>query len=130
MSDLQIVTEWKSPRSVHLIGRNSELFVSEITKFALATECDQAAIESLTVIAGVQAATASVILHFFHGLPYPIIDFRALWSVSLISDQKYRYTYELWSKYTAFCRNESRRAGVSMRILDRALWQYSKSNMQ
>ena len=128
LNDLQIVTRWKSSRSAQLVSRNSGSFVSEITRFSLDTECDQAAIESLTLIAGVRAATASVILHFFHRLPYPIIDFRALWSVSLISNQDYRYTYELWSKYTAFCRSESCNAGVSMRMLDRALWQYSKSN--
>ena len=128
LDDLQIVTRWKSPRSVHLIDRNSELLVLEITRFALDTECDQAAIECLTILTGVQAATASVILHFFHRLSYPIIDFRALWSVSLVDSRDYRYTYELWSKYTAFCRSESRNAGVSMRVLDRALWQYSKSN--
>lgn len=45
LNDLQIVTRWKSPRSVHRIDRNSELLVSEITRFALDTECDQAAIE-------------------------------------------------------------------------------------
>ncbi len=32
---------------------------------------------------GVSWLIASVILHFCHSDPYPIIDFRSLWSVSL-----------------------------------------------
>ena len=129
-SDLQIVANWKSPRSAGKIETNEENFVQEVTQFALKTEYDKAAIESLTVLYGVGAATASVILHFFHKKDYPILDFRALWSVSLIDDDKYYYSYALWSKYVEYCRELAKKEDVSMRTLDRALWQYSKSNQQ
>ena len=127
-SELKTVGKWKSPRSAGSIDDNERLFVKEVTRFALSTRCDRAAIESLTILDGVGAPTASVILHFFHKRDYPILDFRALWSVSLIESDKYYYSYALWSNYVNFCREEAKKADVSMRILDRALWQYSKCN--
>ena len=129
-SELKTIGKWKSPRSAGSIVDNERLFVKEVTRFALSTRCDRAAIESLTILDGVGAPTASVILHFFHKRDYPILDFRALWSVSLIDGDKYNYSYALWSEYVEFCREQAVDAGVSMRILDRALWQYSKCNQQ
>ena len=103
--------------------------MQEVTRYALKTEYDKgAAIERLTILHGVGAATASVVLHFFHKKDYPILDFRALWSVSLIEDKKYNYSYALWSKYVEYCREQAADAGVCMRDLDRALWQFSECN--
>ena len=126
--ELNTVGKWKSPRSAGSIENNERLFVKEVTRFALSTRCDRAAIESLTVLDGFGEPTASVILHFFHWRDYPILDYRALWSASLIKGKKYSYSYALWSEYVEFCREQAADAGVSMRILDRALWQYSKCN--
>jgi hypothetical protein len=55
---------------------------------------------------------------------YPILDVRALWSLGF--SRPPAYTFGFWSEYVAFTRSEARRLGVSMRELDRALWQYSK----
>ena len=129
-SELITVGKWKSPRSAGSIGNNERLFVKEVTRFALSTGCARGAIESLTILDGVGAPTASVILHFFHKRDYTILDFRALWSVSLIDGDKYYYSYALWSEYVNFCQEEANKAGVCMRDLDRALWQYSKCNQQ
>ena len=129
-SELQTVCEWKSLRPAWHLEENEESLVQEVTRFALKTEYDKAAIESLTILHGVGAATASVILHFFHKRDYPILDFRALWSVSLIESDKYNYSYALWSEYVKFCREQAKKVDVSMRDLDRALWQYSKCNQQ
>ena len=127
-SELNTVGKWKSRRSAGKIETNEECFVKEVTRYALSTTFDKAAIESLTILDGVGEATASVILHFFHKKYYPILDFRALWSASLIKGKKYNYSYALWSKYVEFCRKMAKEAGVCMRDLDRALWQYSKCN--
>ena len=130
MSELQTVCEWKSLRPARHLENNEESLVKEVTRFALKTEYDKAAIESLTILYGVGAATASVILHFFHKKDYPILDFRALWSVSLIEGNKYNYSYALWSEYVNFCRKKAKKADVNMRILDRALWQFSECNQK
>jgi len=75
------------------------------------------------LLSGVGWPMASVILHWCHADPYPILDFRALWSLGL--DPLPPYDFDLWRAYTGHCRGLAA-AGVTMRDLDRALWQYSK----
>jgi hypothetical protein len=55
---------------------------------------------------------------------YPILDVRALWSAGL--DATPSYGFDFWMEYTEFLRGVATHAGVSMRTLDKALWQYSK----
>ena len=124
--DLCRTAYWKAPRSARHAKKNAEEYVLEITRLAFATDCERARIESLTVLDGVSWPTASVILHLFHRDPYPIFDFRALWSVSL--DVPKQYSFGFWWPYVEFCRSVAARANVDMRTLDRALWQYSKEN--
>ena len=128
--DLELVGKWKSPRSAGNIEKNKDPFVQEVTRFALSTSCGRAAIESLTILDGVGAPTASVVLHFFHVDSFPILDFRALWSVSLNEGREYKYDYMDWLVYVDFCRDQANKAGVCKRVLDRALWQYSKSEQE
>ena len=120
------VAYWKAPRSAGHARKNDEDYVTEITRFAFSTECERARVESLTLIDGVSWPTATVILHLFHNAPYPILVFRALWSISL--EVPGRYSFNFWWIYVEFCREAARSAGVDMRTLDRALWQYSKEN--
>ena len=70
----------------------------------------------------------SVVLHFFHNDPYPILDFRALWSISL--DVPSQYDFDFWWNYVEYCRALSTESHLDMRQLDRALWQYSKENQE
>ena len=69
---------------------------------------------------------ASVILHFFHPEPYPILDYRALWSLSI--DEPSYYKYNFWWEYVRICRDLAEANAVDMRTLDKAMWQYSKEN--
>jgi hypothetical protein len=117
---------WKSPRSQPRCARNTAARIRKLTAIALATADDQAKIESLRSLAGVGWPTASVILHFCDRRPYPILDYRALWSVGC--DEPPRYTFALWSAYTEFTRRLARSQGVDMRTLDRALWQFAKAH--
>ncbi|HQL94014.1 MAG TPA: hypothetical protein PL005_05005, partial [Candidatus Hydrogenedentes bacterium] len=78
-----------------------------------------------TLLAGVSWPTASVFLHFAFPEKYPILDFRALWSLNIDPPPK-QYTFPFWKEYADFCRNLSGEAGVSLRTLDKALWMYSK----
>lgn len=78
---------------------------------------------------GVSWPTASVVLHFWHNDPYPILDFRALWSLGFDKQPTY-YTFDIWSKYTDFCRRLAKESEVSMRTADRALWQFSSENQK
>ncbi len=117
---------WKTPRSKSRVASNPEDFIHAVTQTALSTSDERLRIEVLTLLKGVSWPTASVLLHFGHPDPYPILDFRALWSVGM--DVPLTYEFDFWWEYTKFCRMLSREVGVSMRTLDRALWQYSKEN--
>lgn len=127
--ELRSVARWKAQRRVdHLIARNSEEFVREITTIALGAENERTRIEILTLFDGVQWPMASVILHFFHQDPYPIIDFRALWT--LLIDKPSNYNFDFWQSYVDCCRSIADQSGLDMRTLDQALWQYSKENQK
>jgi hypothetical protein len=103
---------------------NQANYVQEVTSIALAAPSERVRIETLTILDGVSWPTASVILHFFHRSRYPILDFRALWSVKLKPPSQYGFDY--WWSYVQYCRKLASANHVDMRTLDRALWQYSK----
>jgi hypothetical protein len=125
MQTFMAIGDWKSPRSRPRRDRNSPEFVEEVTRVALAPGTSpRFAIEALTLLSGVSWPTASVILHFCHPQPYPIIDFRALWSLS--SAVPNQYTYAFWEAYTAFTRSLAKRCRTDMRTIDKALWKYSE----
>lgn len=125
-AELVELCRWKTPRTGPQVEENGEGFVRAVTGTALSTASEQLRIEVLTLLRGVGWPTASVLLHFAHTDPYPILDYRALWSLSVeVPDQ---YDYGFWSDYTRYCRQLAKLVDVSMRLLDRALWQYSYEN--
>lgn len=93
------IAEWKTPRSRSRCQLNDASFVEEITGLALnPATSPRLSIESLTILSGVGWPTASVILHFCHRDAYPILDFRALWSLSC--DVPVAYSFAFWGAYT------------------------------
>ena len=122
--ELRIIAQWKAPRSAGHVEHNSVEYVKEITALSLKATSERTRIEVLTSLDGVGWPTASVVLHFFHKEPYPIMDYRALWSVSLTVPNQ--YSFDFWWVYVRFTRNLAQRINMDMRTLDRALWQYSK----
>lgn len=125
--EFQALCKWKTPRSQPKCAQNSEDLIRDATSIALSTKHEELRIGALQVLHGVSWPTASVILHFWHKAPYPILDFRALWSLGLDKKPAY-YNFELWWGYVTFCRELAEECKVSMRILDRALWQFSAEN--
>jgi hypothetical protein len=115
---------WKTPRSRPRCMKNSEGLIREATRFALNTPEEELRIGTLTLLDGVGWPTASVILHLCHRDRYPILDVRALDSLGCPVPGVYDFAF--WRDYTLFCRQLAERWRVSMRELDRALWQYSK----
>jgi hypothetical protein len=124
---LKEICKWKTFRSKKKVEKNSEEFVREISAFSLSAKDERSRIESLTLLEGVRWPTASVILHFCHQEPYPILDFRALESFGIKKDDV-NYNFEFWCRYVDECRKIAQRTGHDMRTIDKALWQYSKEN--
>lgn len=115
---------WKTPRSQSRCAANDPDFVQEVTRLALSVVHEELKIGVLLLLKGVSWPTASVILHFCDRGQYPILDYRALWSLSTAPPAQ--YTFPFWWAYTDFMRRLHERSGLPMRVLDRALWQYSK----
>jgi hypothetical protein len=126
LDELLTVVRWKSPRALPRARGNSAADVEEITRCALSARSERFRIQALLGLGGVSWPTASVILHWFHDDPYPILDVRAIWSVGL--EQPSVYSFEFWMVYVTACRELAAKHGVSMRVLDRALWQHSKEH--
>ena len=124
--DFLEICKWKSPRSQPRCERNTTEEVSEITRIALSTGIERLRIEVLQCLHGVGWPTASVLLHLAHQEPYPILDIRALWSWGFDTVPAYRFDF--WWDYVRNCRRVAQEQNVTMRALDRALWQYSKDN--
>jgi hypothetical protein len=125
--EFEQLCKWKSPRSQRKVASNSAEYIEAVTRTALSTESEQLRIEVLTLLNGVNWPTASVILHFCHRESYPILDVRALWSLG-VEAGKVTYNFDLWREYTLVCRGLVKNTGLSMREVDRVLWQYSKEN--
>jgi hypothetical protein len=122
------LAEWKTVRSRPRCERNDARYVEEVTRAALGSKNERFKIQALRLLEGVEWPTASVILHFCDRGRYPILDVRALWSAGL--DAAPSYGFPFWMEYTGFLRGVSTKAGVSMRTLDKALWQYSKAKQK
>ncbi len=127
-AELKTLCKWKAPRSIRHCKRNEPKYVETVTRAALSSTNEQFRIQAPTVLDGVNWPTASVILHFGSSDRYPVLDFRAFWSVTGLESPQYKFP--LWWAYTEFCRALADECEISMRILDRALWQYSKENQK
>jgi thermostable 8-oxoguanine DNA glycosylase len=125
-SEFLKICKWKTRRTQSRCKKNDESFVKEVTRIAFGARNEKIRIEILTLLTGVNYPTASVFLHFCHKDPYPIIDFRALWSLNI--NYNGIYNFEFWMQYTQYCRDLASKYNLTMRELDKALWYYSKMN--
>ena len=119
---------WKSKRPKKKYESNNETLIKEITKFSFNTLNEEARIKSIMILNGVSYPVASTILHFAFPNKYPIMDFRALWSLGW--DQPKSYNFDFWQKYCEKIRQISKDVSEDIRTVDKALWQYSKENQK
>lgn len=119
---------WKTPRSRPSCRKNSAHRIETLTRAAFATDDEALKVSLLRLLDGVEWPTASTILHFCDARPYPILDYRALWSLGIARPP--RYTMEFWLAYLAATRGLASRLAVSIREVDKALWQFSKENQR
>ena len=123
-SDFLTICEWKTSRTKSRCASNDAKFIREISSLSLTTSCEQLRIQVWTLLHGVNWPTASVFLHFSMPDRYPILDFRAIWSLESVVPKQYNFDY--WNRYVECCRTIANENDVSMRTLDQSLWEYSK----
>ena len=125
LSEFLEVCAWKTNRTTSRVESNTSPAVQTITKRALATEDEADRMAALLELNGVGVPTASTIL--FSAFPdrYPILDVRALESLGYESSRT-TYSVAFWLRYLGTCRALAEEHSVSIRRLDKALWQFSK----
>jgi len=122
------ICAWKSVRTKPSCRKNSAHKIETITRAAFATPDEALKIDLLRLLEGVEWPTASTILYFCGARPYPILDYRALWSLGFA--HRPRYTMEFWLAYLGYTRDLAARVGLPIRTVDKALWQYSKERQK
>jgi hypothetical protein len=118
------VCSWKTVRSRPKVAANTEAAVVDATGRALVAVDEETRIAALLELEGVGVPTASTLLYFAFPDDYPILDVRALESLGVRPRSTYPVSF--WLDYLEACRRLARDAGVSIRTLDKALWQHSK----
>jgi hypothetical protein len=121
-----LVCAWKSARSRPLLQSNDALTVQDATRAAFETPDETARMVALCGLRGVGVPIASALLHFAFPDGYPILDVRALESLGRKGRSVYPVSF--WVGYVHACRGLAAERGVSLRTLDKALWQHSKEN--
>ena len=122
------ICKWKTQRTKSRCATNDEFTIRTVSRAAFASTDEPLKIDLLRTLRGVEWPTASTLLHFCDKRPYPILDYRALWSLGLTEAP--HYTMEFWLEYLAFTRRLAKRLNIDIRTLDRALWQYSKARQR
>lgn len=120
------VCGWKTPRSRPRVAANSRHAVVTRTGRALAATDEVLRITPLLELEGVGVPTASTLLYVAFPDDYPILDVRALESLGVGSRSTYPVSF--WLEYLDACRGLALAHGVSIRTLDKALWQHSKEH--
>lgn len=118
------VCAWKTARSRPKVAGNPERAVIDATARALASSDEASRMGALLELGGVGVPTASTLLYCAFPADYPILDVRALESLGVRPRSTYPMSF--WLAYLEACRSLARARGVTLRTLDKALWQHSK----
>jgi len=122
--------KWKSTMGLKTAEKNSPEFVEEATRFALSAKTEEARVEVLRTLKGVDYPVASVILHFAFPDQYSILDFRAIESLGWDAPKHQAYDFQYWMRYTFRIREIASQTGLPIRTIDKALWEYSKQKSE
>jgi hypothetical protein len=123
---LQRIADWKAARTKGYIERNNPNYVKEVTRASFASTNERFKLEVLTLLNGVRFRMATAILMFCYPNKYTVMDWRAWASLENIGilNRGIKDTYEHYLEYNETCKKLAMEHGVSLRTLDKALWQW------
>jgi hypothetical protein len=123
-SNIEAIFKWKTKgRGIARLLRNSDDEIADALGLALSAKTERAAIAVLLGLRGVDVPVASAILTAVDPERYTVIDFRALHALGSKSTDR---SVNFYLDYLAECRQLATAHRVQLRVLDRALWQWSK----
>lgn len=134
LANLEAIVRWKSERAVHYLIGNSNEKIRRVLAMAAAPDCStEAAVSALMELHGVDLPMASAILAAIHPERYAVLDFRALEALGHA-----RHDVHFYEEYLDFCKRLAESnivkpqnglpAPTSLRTLERALWEWSRSH--
>jgi hypothetical protein len=127
-NNLYDVLNWKSPRTRRYAKENAPPIIAKITRNSFGTGDEKSRIESLLGqkggLRGVGYPVASTILHFAFPDKYPIMDFRVIRSLRMKQPSSYKFYF--WENYCKRIRSLSKKYGLSIRVVEKALWKFDK----
>jgi hypothetical protein len=122
--NLEAIFEWKTKgRGRSRLTKNSDDEITDALKLAIEAKTPRAAVAVLTGLSGVDVPVASAILATTKPADHTIIDWRALHALDVYAST---ITIKLYLMYLSHCRKLAALAAVTLRELDRAMWQWSK----
>jgi thermostable 8-oxoguanine DNA glycosylase len=125
-ANLDKIFEWKTNgRGRSRLAKNTDKDIADALRLAIDAKTDRAAVAVLLGLNGVQVPVASAVLTAINPERFTIIDFRALQALSVVQPA---INVDFYLAYLRKCRELAKENGVSLRTLDRALWQWSKEN--
>ncbi len=124
LTNLETIYRWKTGgRGISRLRRNTDEDIHDALRLAVDAHTYRAAIAVLCGLWGIDIPVASAILTAIDPERYTIIDFRAL---EALGAKKSWHTIDSYLSYLEHCRSLARQCSISLRELDRALWQWSK----
>ena len=133
LTNLEAIVRWKSERLVqYLIGNSSEKIKRVLAVAASPQSSTEAAVKALLELHGVDITVASAILAAIFPERYTVLDFRTLEALG-----HSRHDVHFYEEYLAFCKRLAESnivkpqgdlpAPTPLRTIDRALWEWSRS---
>jgi hypothetical protein len=124
VEDFQALVEWKTNnRGFTRLDKNTDAEVLDAIRLALDAKCPRSAIAVLIGLDGVGVPVASAIMTMLKPESHTVIDFRALETLGYKGDYS---SISFYLRYLDYCTKLANKWGMSLRNLDRALWQWSK----
>jgi hypothetical protein len=120
------VADWKAPRAKGYVDKNDPYYVEEVTRVSFTTKNEKLKLEVLTLLDGVYIRMASTVLHYCFPDLYSVMDWRAWESLRKLHKISGRIenAYGCYKRYNDVCQEIAKQFHVSLRILDKALWQW------
>lgn len=120
--NLTAIFEWKTKgRGRSRLMANTDEEIADALALAVRAKTERAALAVLTGLHGVHVPVASAILTAVDPERYTVIDFRALESLGSKSTDR---SVNFYLDYLETCRRLAREHRITLRDLDRALWQW------
>jgi hypothetical protein len=124
--NLSHIFQWKTKgRGISRLTRNTDHEIQDALHLAVSAETERAAISVLTGLFGVDVPVASAVLTAINPERYTVIDYRALEALGQKTSNR---SVDYYLAYLAACRHLAAKHRVTLRNLDRALWQWSLEN--